>query len=136
MSNNLFKKHCLQAGFNMEHNNTKVITTWKANYWLVILYLQAMSQVAISIRKIRFKFQSSAVRSYSFWNISRILEINSSRAKFCPKIKHYMLRCTYYNKWEYLVNGSQIAVGICKCRVNLNGTGVTLQGSLDILHLL
>lgn len=34
------------------------------------------------------------------------------------------------------MNGSQIAVGICKCRVNLNGTSVTLQGSLNILHLL
>lgn len=34
------------------------------------------------------------------------------------------------------MNGSQIAVGICKRRVNLNGTGVTLQGSLNVLHLL
>lgn len=42
----------------------------------------------------------------------------------------------YYSKRKYLVNGSQIAVGICKRRVNLNGTSVTLQGPLDILHLL
>lgn len=34
------------------------------------------------------------------------------------------------------MNGSQIAVRICKCRVNLNGTSVTLQGALNILHLL
>lgn len=47
-----------------------------------------------------------------------------------------MLRGAHCNQQEYLVNGSQIAVGICKRRVNLNGTSVTLQGSLNILHLL
>ena len=34
------------------------------------------------------------------------------------------------------MNRSQIAVGVGKGRVDLNGTRVTLEGAVDVLHLL
>lgn len=49
------------------------------------------------------------------------------------KISHlYGLR----NVARVLVDGGQVGVSIGKGRVNLDGTGIALQGSLDVLHFL
>ena len=65
-----------------------------------------MSQIAKSIRKLGFQFQSHLIRSYRIWNIPRVF-----------------------------VNRCQVAVCISKGWVDLNGPSVALQSSLHILHL-
>lgn len=49
-------------------------------------------------------------------------------------VKHGCI--TLRKKNSHLVDRSQIAVSISKSRVDLDGTGVALQGSLYILHFL